>query len=493
MGQFDPLPPQKVVRTIQDYQQEILEVFEEEQKKRQVLYRTPWAIGNYLRGWQMDVSAGHPLAADPREFLEGVRQRIREKLIEEILALDGVKFQLALKVSLRKQGPDGTEEFTDPVLRHKQKALLQASEIKEALDEAIPHLLELLEKWTQRGSGWVVDQVQTLWLDIARYQPLRGSSYIPLPAAVRSKKAVVNVKNKDDHCLRWALRSYLFPACDHVDRPSKYPTNDDLNFKGIDAPTPISQIPKVEKLNNLAINVFGWDKGVTVYRLSTQPDGMPRINLLLIEKAGKHHFTWIKDLNRLLYDQSKHRERKYFCERCLHGYKRKELLEAHRPDCRGIGQTAVRVEMPEEGENKLTFQNHHKQLPAPFIIYADFEALTTKVAGPELDPTKSNTQRTQHHEACSYSYIVVRCDGQTEPPVEYRGPDAAEHLLESLQREQCKINGKLADPKAMRMTREDWLAFRAAGTCHVCDKPLEGDSVRDHCHITGEYRGAAHN
>ena len=45
----------------------------------------------------------------------------------------------------------------------------------------------------------------------------------------------------------------------------------------------------------------------------------------------------------------------------------------------------------------------------------------------------------------------------------------------------------------MRMTREDWLAFRTAETCHVCDKPLESDSVRDHCHITGEYRGAAHN
>ena len=57
----------------------------------------------------MDVSAEHPLAVDPRKFLEGVRPRIREKLTEEILALDGVKFQLALKVSLRKQGPDGTE------------------------------------------------------------------------------------------------------------------------------------------------------------------------------------------------------------------------------------------------------------------------------------------------------------------------------------------------------------------------------------------------
>ena len=80
---------------------------------------------------------------------------------------------------------------------------------------------------------------------------------------------------------------------------------------------------------------------------------MPRINLLLIEKAGKFYYTWIKDLNRLLHDQSKCSNRKHYCERCLHGYTREDLLEAHKPECRGIGQTAVQVEMPEEGKNKL--------------------------------------------------------------------------------------------------------------------------------------------
>ena len=146
----------------------------------------------------------------------------------------------------------------------------------------------------------------------------------------------------------------------------------------------------MERQNDLAINVFGWDKGVIVHHISKQPEEDARINLLLIEKAGKFHYTWIKNLNRLPYDQNKHREQKHFCERCLHGYKREDLLEAHKLECKGIGQTAVRVEMPQEV--KLTFQNHHKQLPAPYVIYADFEALTTKVEGPELDPTKSNTR-----------------------------------------------------------------------------------------------------
>ena len=77
--------------------------------------------------------------------------------------------------------------------------------------------------------------------------------------------------------------------------------------------------------------------------------------------------------------------------------------------------------------------------------------------------------------------------------MEYRGPGAAEHLLNALQREERKIKEALADPQPMMMTREDWKAHRHTTTCHVCGKPLMGDSVRDHCHITGQYRGAAHN
>ena len=164
---------------------------------------------------------GHPQGADPRTFLESVEPQIREKLEEELEALGGgLKFQLALKVELVKPNLDGSEEFMEPIIRHKQEAVFQKNEIKAALEEAFPRLLETLEKWTQRVSGWVVVQVRTLWLDIARYQPLRGGSYIPLPPALKNKKAVVNVKNMDDHCLRWTLRFPCFKLqITHTDQP----------------------------------------------------------------------------------------------------------------------------------------------------------------------------------------------------------------------------------------------------------------------------------
>lgn len=122
-----------------------------------------------------------------------------------------------------------------------------------------------------------------------------------------------------------------------------------------------------------------------------------------------------------------------------------DLLEVHKPECHGIGQTVVSVEMPEE--NKLCFQNWHKQLLAPYIVYADFKTVTFKIEGPELDPSKSNMQNMQHHEACGYSYTIVHCDGQIQQPVVYQGPNVAEHLLKELQDEEHKNKAVLVKPK----------------------------------------------
>ena len=81
-----------------------------------------------------------------------------------------------------------------------------------------------------------------------------------LPTKLQNKKAILNIQNRDNECLRWALRAALFPALRGRNpiRPSSYPTEDGLDFTRIDFPTPVSQIDRLERQNlNLAINVFG--------------------------------------------------------------------------------------------------------------------------------------------------------------------------------------------------------------------------------------------
>ena len=91
-------------------------------------------------------------------------------------------------------------------------------------------------------------------------------------------------------------------------RTSGYPTEDGLNFTGIDFPTPVSQINKLEKQNpKLAINVFGWENDrVIVHGISENEGDLPRINQMLINDKEKSHYCYVKRLNALLYDESRH-------------------------------------------------------------------------------------------------------------------------------------------------------------------------------------------
>ena len=57
------------------------------------------------------------------------------------------------------------------------------------------------------------------------------------------------------------------------------------------------------------------------------------------------------------------------------------MLEKHVKHCNGVNGRPTSIVMPEEGKNTISFQNHHKQMKAPYVIYADFEALVRKIPG----------------------------------------------------------------------------------------------------------------
>ena len=89
-------------------------------------------------------------------------------------------------------------------------------------------------------------------------------------------------------------------------------------------------------------------------------------------------FASCHPVNRLLASQHKNTNHKYYCERCLIGYSRQDLLQEHIVECKGINERAIRIEMPTKRNKFVKFENHKNQLKAPWVIYADFEANTTK-------------------------------------------------------------------------------------------------------------------
>lgn len=92
--------------------------------------------------------------------------------------------------------------------------------------------------------------------------------------------------------------------------------------------------------------------------------------------------------------------------------------------------------MPKKG-SKVQFQDHHRQMPAPFVVYADFETITEKVSGCQQRAEKSFTDKYQQHAACSYGYKLACCyDGQYSKPVKIdRGEEPVNKFMHVMLKE----------------------------------------------------------
>ena len=441
----------------------------------------------WLRVWIMNVSQTNPNNKDIYMFKSANKEKYTNLIEQEILKLGSVKVSFGLKLNFEIERNGKTQEMSH-YFKEGQPHVFTSydkEQIEQKYDEFMAKIKGEIENWSLLGSGWEIESIELAYVNVAKYQPLRGGTYLPLPANLAKKKAIINVKNKDHECLKWALRAALFPPKDgvHPERPSKYFKNDGINCEGIDFPTPVKQIDKLEKQNpNLAINVFGWEKDtVIVHRISSKEKSVKRINLMLIESGEIQHYCWVKRESSLLFDKAIN-NKTFYCMRCLTRFTRAHMLVEHEKYCNGVNGRPTKIDMPEEGENILAFQNHQKQMKAPYVIYADFEALVKKIQGCERDPDKkykSYTEKTEWHEACGYSYIVVKSDGEVTAKKVFRGEGAVKSFLESIMQEKEKIREMLAKPKPITMTHEDWYDFKNAYNCHICEKKLVKENYWD--------------
>ena len=79
-----------------------------------------------------------------------------------------------------------------------------------------------LDIWGERGSGWIVDKIEDIQINIANYDPLAGSSYIFLPLELNHPmKGLINIRNKDDECFKWCHIRLLNPTNSHPERINK--------------------------------------------------------------------------------------------------------------------------------------------------------------------------------------------------------------------------------------------------------------------------------
>ena len=415
-------------------------------------------------------------AADVRGFWAKSQKKIKEILRNSLRELGSIKASIMVQVKLEKD-----REHATAMLRSKSLIVLESTNLSNTLAEALEVILEALANYTKQGSGWSVEEVEGIDVSTARYVLMKGDSYKPLPPWIERKKAIVNVKNTDNKCFMWAIRSALYPPEQDPNRCSKYPT-DDLDWDGVEFPVSIKDITDFEENNDLSINVYG-EREQTIVPLRISKSSGNKIHLFYY--GG--HYSWVKHPSRLFHTTTKDRHKKYFCDSCLQHFNTVKALEEHDRICLGVEEVAQRIQMPVD--KNLSYTDHQKQLRVPYVIYADFEALITKES-----EAAGNTEKRGLHEICSFGYVVVRCDGRAEEPVLYRGKNAAKRLLKELATEEEWIREELRRPQKMKFTDEDKKDFERAKNCHICQQTLlrYGRQAKKAWDKDGNYLGEAH-
>ena len=452
-----------------------------------------------LKGYTKSFEIGIKNNKDPLAQMQNTRKAIEQRAITLLDEIKGLKYVETLKVTFSKIS-DGEIVEKSAYFNSKVQTIINNTEINEALQMSKQNLLNQISQWISEGSGWTIQSVDSHYLNIVKYKPMKGSSYIQLPSELRnSAKGLINMKNEDNECFRWCHIRHLNPQDKDPQRIKKVdkPYVEKLDYSNIEFPVNVKHYNKIEKQNSININVFGYEKKEPYPIYVSKEKYDLHMELLLITKNENKHYVLIKDFNKFMYNQTKHKERKHFCMWCLQCFSSERVLSNHKDICIQVnGKQAIK--MPDKDNNILKFNNFHKQQPVPFVIYADFEAITEKIHGCQQDGNKSYTEAYQKHTDCGYGYKVVCCydDKYTKPIQLYRGEKAVYKFMENILEEvkYCKKVMKKHFNKPLRMTEENEQEFEKAKECHICDKKYtEKDiRVRDHCHITGKYRGSAH-
>ncbi|XP_065641176.1 uncharacterized protein LOC136073505 [Hydra vulgaris] len=383
----------------------------------------------------------------------------------------------------------------------KAEVVLESTSLNDFYERAEQRILELLAAFQRTKSNSRFVSVKKTDIDIIEYKPIKGKSYIPLPKELASKKAIINMKNEDNECFKWCVARFFNPKYDHPERVEKDLKEQDkkLYWEKIEFPVSLHQITQFEKNNqDISINVFGYESSVYPLRISNEKNRQHKIDLLLISNNETNHYCLIKSLSRLLSSQISNNEHtRHFCRNCLQAFSSEESLSKHKLYC--VTHDSVRIELLKPN-TMIQFNHFKKTMRVPFVVYAGFESIIKPINTCEPNSNSSYTKQYQKHTPSSFCYYIKCFDESVYQSklvtftASNEDEDVAQRFIDMLEEDVKKIyNDHLKFPKKMIFTIKDKKKFDDAKICHICENELGKDRVRDHCHITGKYRGAAHS
>jgi len=447
---------------------------------------------------------------------------IRREQIRDILLNDGfsnlrrgwaVKAEVNIEILFQQKNTGARMQrfFTSNVIHFSTRtAVRQFMTNEEGFDDRMKAIDENIAQFTPGASDFLPIWIIQTIVRTHKYKPKNsraGNYFGELPRFVRDKKCVVNIKNNDDYCSIWCYFASKYPQERNKHRVSKYikipgvkeefaSILKQCKTKKIDFPLHIKDIPRFEKIINRTINVFTeTDKSITNINISDSifsedNELLQPLDLFIYNK----HFSLITDFNTLCGGQiSKHKGKKYFCRRCMHGFCRKDLLIEHSEYC----LIAQKINMPEK-DTKLEFTNHKNKIELPYIVYSDFETLNEPMDicsnNPENPFTDKEARLTTI--SCGFKLVCRNDPSQTKDTELIVGRDCAEKFLQRL----LTIYNDLRDKIENVKDRDNILSkakHKNTTSCYLCktdniDKKTKKvkSFYERYDEISGEYLGS---
>ncbi|XP_052746715.1 uncharacterized protein LOC128199737 [Bicyclus anynana] len=470
------------------------------------------AFGQRIMSYKIDSKTNNPLELPfktSESFINSIKNDILLLIQESITEHTVVKVNFILHAEFVQQTKEITNSFD---FQSSNYILFLGDDLNIFVSSLCDTFKAKISSFERKDSGWSLTNIKCLHMNVNKFNPLRGTSYIDLPQDIKAKKAIINVKNVDHMCFKWALLSALYPPPNNkTDRVSSYSMHSDkLKFHGVSFPVKLTDIYKVENQNNISINVFGleFNKKEKSHSIIgplyfTKSYKKSHVNLLLISNKTNSHYCYIKNMSRLLSKQISNQEHAiYICDGCLIHFPTQERLDNHRKnDCSCVvtnipnGDPTKKNWFGQPSSNSIIkFDKFNKKLNIPFVVYADFEAFLKPINSCSNDPTKPFTENIQKHEVYSFGYYI-KCsyDDSLSKYETYCGPDCTKVFMQRLYEDIkiiCRKNSFQKCPNPL--TSQDENKIVNSSKCHICERSLNNEDILDFDWHTGNFRGVAH-